>query len=486
MSFLVDNVRFCSYGKKYRLEPLISKLCFKKFSSLEGHLSSIKLVQRKAKSPFDFELPTFDLPGDNKVEEVAETGGIVLSDGRCIELIRDKTGALALFDSVTKKYDKEIKCGGQIYVPPTMSASLAGGLTIPVGCAPSGSTAETFTKLCGVFTERGVPEALAQKLTYWSLSTWFTDLLPLAPCLLLTGPRFEASLILQILACVVRHGLPLGAFNLAGFQSLPMHAQPTLLISDVNPSMVKLLANSNYHQPYLTKGGLLDLYCAKALYAGPRINLALDGAFHVHVVPFRSKQPVITTFDQLSLTAEFQPRLVDYRITHAKQVREFMLDIACLSSEFRLLGGVLGAGVIDDSDLRSRLANVLQEHQDEISVGVISPEPFVIEALLNLIHTNSREFLVHIGELAVSTNVIAKGRGAEKIEPKSLGWMLRNSFNLTPKRDAKGFAIRMTNPIRQRVHQLAVAFQAWNALSSECTYCKGISGVGDEQGKPAA
>lgn len=66
-------------------------------------MSLIKLVRGKRSSPLDIELPDFELLWDNKIEQVAETGGLVLSDRSCIELIRDKTGALALFDSVAKK-----------------------------------------------------------------------------------------------------------------------------------------------------------------------------------------------------------------------------------------------------------------------------------------------------------------------------------------------------------------------------------------------
>jgi hypothetical protein len=329
---------------------------------------------------------------------------------------------------------------------------------------------------------------VAQKLTYWSLSTWFTELLPVAPCLLITGPRPEANFILQLLACVVRHGLPLGTFTAAGFQSLPMHVQPTLLIGHVNSSMLKLLSSSNYHGPHLMKDELTDLFCAKAFYAGPHIDkVAFEGAFHIHVSPLRGKLPLISDCEQRRVIADLQPLLVDHRIKHATHVRDSLFDIAILGPESRIVAWVLGSGIIDDSELRARLEILLHEYHDEACVGVACLEPFVIEALLRFSHAGLREDLVYVGELTAKTNGILKDRGAgRKLEPKAVGWMLRNSFGLIPKRDAKGYALSMTDAIPRRIHQLAVEYQVWNVRSPECIDCKHVTGVGDEQDKPAA
>lgn len=449
-------------------------------------MSSIKLVQREVESMFD-ELQKMDLLGEDKTEEVAETGGTVLLDGRCIELVRDKTGNLRLFDSGEKRLAERVKCDGRIYVPPSLSPSLLEALTLPAGFTPSDSTKETFAKLSSVFVEHSMPESVAQKLTLWALSTWFADLLPVAPCLILTGPRPEASLVLRLLSSVVRHGLSVGAFDIAGFRSLPMHLQPTLLISDVSPSKLKLLAASNDHRAYLTREGLTDLYCAKALYAGPRLSsIDFESAFHIHLVPSRGKLPVLTDIQQRGLTAECQPRLVDYRIKHSRQVRDSEFDIPSLASEFRILARVLGSGIADEPELRKQLVTLLQEYQDETHVGAASPEAFVIEALLNLSHSKQADQLLYVGELAACTNRVLKSSGGSEIlGPKAVGWILRNVLNLSPRRNARGFAMRLTEPVQHRIHQLAIEFQVWT-MASGCNYCNGIVPVLQEKDKPAA
>jgi hypothetical protein len=182
-------------------------------------MSSPKLVQRTVQ-------PLVELDRSGEHEEVVETGGIVFSDGRSLSLIKDDEGNLRLLDSAKKKGVQRIKYKRRTYVPPIIDASLAEALTLPTGRV-SASTADVFARMSALFTEHGASDKIAKGLTYWALSTWFTDLHPVAPCLVLTGPRPEGRLILQLLACVVHHGLPLGDITLSGLRSLPMHVQPT-------------------------------------------------------------------------------------------------------------------------------------------------------------------------------------------------------------------------------------------------------------------
>ncbi len=187
-------------------------------------MSSYKLVERPAINGLDSPVKETAL--------VLETGGIVFPDGHSLELITDDAGHLSLLDSTKKRGAQRIVYQGRTYVPPTIGASLLEALTLPTGRA-FGSTTDIFTKICTLFAENGFSEQAAKKLTYWTPSTWFPELLPVAPYLVLTGPRPEANLALQLLACVVRHGLPLGDISLSGLRSLPMHIQPTLLIGRV-------------------------------------------------------------------------------------------------------------------------------------------------------------------------------------------------------------------------------------------------------------
>ena len=86
-------------------------------------MSSLKIVQR----------PLFELPDIAfATEEVAETGGMVFANGRCIELIRSD-GRLGLLDSSNKKVAEKIEYQGRTFVPPTVHPSILEVLTLPTG-----------------------------------------------------------------------------------------------------------------------------------------------------------------------------------------------------------------------------------------------------------------------------------------------------------------------------------------------------------------
>jgi hypothetical protein len=424
-------------------------------------VSSLKLVKRAVPNPFDdFTMPGLGLPGDQ--EQVAETGGVVFPNGRCIELIRENTGRLALLDSSDKNVAERIGHQGRTFVPPTVHSSILEVLTLPTGRASSGTTADIFSNICILFMEHSISEQTAKSLAYWALSTWFAELFPVAPYLVINGPRPEANLVLQLLTCVVRHGLPLGDISLTGLRCLPMHIQPTLLIGRVNPSMFRALSVSTYPRAYLpTREGLADFCCAKL--------------------------PAISDLAQRKLAANFQPLLVDYKIRHVVRARDSDFDVPALRSEFRILARVLGSAIVDAPNLRADLINVLQEYQKEMHAGdSIDQQSIAIEAMLDYSHDEQTDQLVYVGQLAHTSTAILKARGsAEMFEPKALGWILRNSLGFAPKRDGKGFAIRLTEDVRRRIHQLAREFQvsAVNEAVPGCSQCAEMLTCDGEEGK---
>src|ERR1700688_703668 len=80
-------------------------------------------------------------------QEVFETGGVVLPDGRCVELIRDAEGILRLLDSSTEETIQVTEGGGRTYVLPNLHPSVWESITLPTGRAPCGSTAALFRQI---------------------------------------------------------------------------------------------------------------------------------------------------------------------------------------------------------------------------------------------------------------------------------------------------------------------------------------------------
>jgi hypothetical protein len=95
----------------------------------------------------------------------------------------------------------------------------------------------------------------------------------------------------------------------------------------------------------------------------------------------------------------------------------------------------------------------------------------VVEALL--FHCHSGKDRIYVGEIANTASAILKGRGEIRAtDPKECGGVIR-LMGFSPKRDAKGSSIRLTNEVHRRLHRLArdynvAAVQAGNALGADC------------------
>jgi hypothetical protein len=63
------------------------------------------------------------------------------------------------------------------------------GIPLPTHEESHGTTGELFTQIKEAILEQtSLSNQVSAVLTYWVLSTWFIESLPIAPCLLITGP----------------------------------------------------------------------------------------------------------------------------------------------------------------------------------------------------------------------------------------------------------------------------------------------------------
>jgi hypothetical protein len=195
----------------------------------------------------------------NSNPTLIETAGEFFSGGTSLELFSDpETGHLRLLftNGRTCNVAPRIEYGGRVYVPLKLEAEILRAVRFPHQISNHISTKELFNAVRQVFMEYGFSEEVSQFGAYFVFSTWFPDCLPAAPCLLITGPRPEAELFLQLLACLVRHPLKLADFNSNSLSSL-MKIQPTLLVCQefLSPSKLRLLFASNNRNTYVPFGG---------------------------------------------------------------------------------------------------------------------------------------------------------------------------------------------------------------------------------------
>jgi hypothetical protein len=356
------------------------------------------------------------------------------------------------------------------------------------GCGQVESTVELFKAVCETLTDRDLPEKVALLTTYFCFSAWFPDCLPVAPCLLITAPRPEARFLLEFLACLVCHPLLLGRVTPEGLLSLPMDPRPTLLIDHerVSSSTWNLLRASNYPDTYVpSRGGLRNIYCAKAIYRGSEAaddNLD-DSALRINLPPSRGRFPVLDAKDKRAIAEELQPKMLAYRHRNFAAVRDSHFDLPEFSSGIRILARVLGAPIIGAPELQADLAPLLREYYDETQVAQwLNPRCVLIEAALYYCHGGNGK-TVYVGQVTRAANAILKGRGETiQLEAKQVGGILRR-LGLIPNRNKRGFAIQLNDTACRHIHQLANSFDVTGEAALTCPHCAGrVAGEKGTQG----
>jgi len=420
-------------------------------------------------------------PADQRstVRAVAE----LILDGSNAELIRDPaTGRLFCLDYQQDgcKVERRVEIQDQVSLA-GINPSILRALTLPSRCGRLGSTAELFEATRESLTSHGIPEEAALPVTYFTFSTWFPECLPVAPCLSIMGPRPEADLLLQLLRCIVRHPLALREVTRGGFFSLPLHLPLTLLIMQehMSRSLSALLCASNHPNANVPwKKGLLHIYCSKAVYRGcdsAEENYE-NSTLRINLSPSRGRLPLLNAKDMQEITEELQPRLLAYRRRNLARVRQSQFDLPEFTSGIRILARVLGASIVDAPELQAGLDPLLREYHEETrAVHWLDSRCVVIEAALYHCHDGD-EKKIHVGKIASTTNAILKGRGkTAQLEDKEIGGILR-ALGFSPKRDKKGFAIRLDDGIRRHIHQLAARFDVAAAEEgvAMCPHCSEI------------
>lgn len=431
--------------------------------------------------------------GPASAAELIPTVGELLSDGNAIELVCDANRRqlnLLLSHGTNQKIAPQIDHGGKIYIPLRLEPSLVEAVMLPAQAVEYGSTSELFSTARELFTTHGFPDDVALAVTYHGFSTWFPDCLAAAPCLLIAGPRPEATLLLQLLGCLVRRPLPLIELSAAALASLPMQLYPTLLIDHelLSASKRRLLSASNNRQAFILRNRqFVNTYCAKAIYTGliSENNVSDEAILQVNLTPFSSNLPVLRPDDQQRIAGMFQPKLLMYRIRNIAKVRASTFDLPGLPSGLRLLAHVLGSCMVDAPELQHGLQSLLQNEDERSRAQRFRDSRCVaIEAALASCHTEKMK-KAYVGKLTDTANAILRGRGqTRELIPNEMGDLVR-ALGFIPRRGSEGYAIELTDDVRRKIHRLARDYRvaAMEDGVVRCPYCAEVlkAGAGNEQ-----
>lgn len=342
-----------------------------------------------------------------------KTYGKLFSGDKCIELVKNPaTGRieLLLFDRGKHQSGHRVEVGGQAYIPAEIDPSILSAVTLPASCVEYGTTANLFAVTENSLIKNGVPEDIALPLFHFVLATWFSDCLPAAPCLVITGPSPEASLLFCLLGCLVRHPMPLIEISKASFYSALMSLEPTLLIDQTpRPSAMRLvIATNNPNAHLFINDCVVKVYCAKAIYGGTSGADALlgEGVLHINLPPSRGKLPVLDARTEIEIKTQIQPMLLMYRVRNIAKVRNSGFDFPEFASGIRILARILGAPVVDAPKLQVGLRLVLQSQEEMIRArNWVGERHAVIEALLALCHRGQAD-RAYVGAIATTATEI--------------------------------------------------------------------------------
>jgi len=395
------------------------------------------------------------------------TAGELFPDGSCLDLIlRSKSDQLELVYVCGKKtsIDAKFKVQGVIYVPAQIDPSFLRATLLPADLKANKSTGDLFTAIRDLFTQHGFSDDVSLLATHFVFATWFPELLAIAPCLVIGGPRSEALLLLDLLGSVVRRPLHFGDLERTILTCLPYELQPTLLLrhQSSRPRAKELLAISSRRGCQLARGtNVVNAFHSKAIYCGTALtNDDLGGgAIRVQLAPIRGPLPVLSPEDQLRIAKEFQPKLLAYRAGSHLAVSRSTFDLPELSSEIRILARTLGACVVGAPEIQADLKRILESHDAEARAEHWCDVRCVaIEALLAFCHTRP-DAKVYVAEITAAIEEIQKNSGETgALEARQIGEILR-SLGIHSKRDRQGFSIVLTERMRRQVHDLARDFE---------------------------
>jgi hypothetical protein len=395
------------------------------------------------------------------VRSPIRTCGEVFPDGAMIDLIQ-KAGILSffVFDGENGSIVPETQFRNRLFRPAKFSRMIRRVVKFPTKAIPFGSTTRLFAAIQQLFTGHGFLEEVAAAAAYFIFATWCIEALPMAPCLVITGPWLEASLLLQLLRCLVRRSLLLGEVTRHGLRSLPMELRPTLLINagQIGSATMELLRSSNLRNTFFpSKDGVMDLFCAKAVYCGVTGGSAILGesALDINLLPSQGRLSILDGKFGDQLADEFQSKLLAYRSHNFLEVRGSRFDLPEFTSATRILARVFGAPIVDAPALQAGLTRLLRDHEEKkLETSWTDLRRIVLEAILHHCHQECGE-KVYVGGISKTVNGILKGRGESvQREAREIGPVLRG-LGLITKRDSAGLAILLDSTLCRGIHQLA-------------------------------
>jgi hypothetical protein len=303
------------------------------------------------------------------------------ADGSLIEMISPSSAPelmLVHWKEGKATVSKRIEHAGRVYIPAKLGPGLTRAMGFPGPPVDYGKTSDLFARIIEVVDNHvNLTARDLQLIAGWALTTWFADVLPVAPSMLISSPfSAEAAHLLRILRAVSRRGIQLGEVSTAGFCALPIDLQPTLLLDlfGLPRSLANLVRVSNVRGSYVARAGdLLDLHCAKAVfsYRNHVDNAVAQNMVRIAVAPGEGTS-CLGDDSPVCIAHELQPPLLQYRLQNYHAVARSNFAASSLPAGVREVARALGAAIVDDPDLQTRVVNLLGAQDEDTRALIIT------------------------------------------------------------------------------------------------------------------
>ena len=380
-----------------------------------------------------------------------------------------------IIDVFTSPY--AVRGDGLSIAVPSRTPLLYKSLVLPDGITSFHTTRELFDSIVALLQKHVMLTTKECSLVaYWSMATWFADLLPFLPCLAISGPPSTADRLLRTLVAVCRRPVALADVSPAVLRALPLsELTPTLLIREprLNKRTAAWLDASN--QPgYLFLAGqdFQQLYCPKCIYVGERCEdqLLARNSIQMHVGgnsvrPFH--QP--PTADVIN---DFQSRLLTYRLLGRDKVTTSKFRVSAFRPEFCAMAEVLGAAIVDDPELQRGIIDLLQDRDELSRVDRASGlNGMVLRAVLFHCHQKDQQ-KVFVRDIAATVNGICKEEGESlKVSSETVGHALKNLGLYSRRLGNGGKGLMLDKSTQSRAHELSHAYEVLPVVPG-CGHCQ--------------
>lgn len=411
---------------------------------------------------------------------VIQTTGKVFSNG-LLDVVRDDFGALTLAftDGRNVTVSPRIELDGQVFVPPVLADSVSGAIQFPTRPQTYGSAKQLVSDLHKLIrVHPGLPDESVTALGFSGLATWFSDCTAMAPCVSIVAPDASGrDLLFRLLDCVCRHPLHVIEPTRAEILSLPFSLRPTIIINQAKPTreIQRLLCGMTQPGGCVPRNGQLQVICCSTVICSAEPltdSLLLDRALQITLMPHYAAVSKVKQVLDSEFAKAFQPKLLQYRLQNFTEVRASTFDAPGLSSSSRDLAVALGACVVGDNELQSRVVQLLEpQYQESRARHSMLITTIVIESGLVFCHDNKKQS-AFVGDFADVANGILHDRGeTTQIEPRAVGDILR-SVGLFPQRlGSAGRGIVFLNETRRKIHRLARAYDV-RSMQDNAVHCK--------------